>query len=143
MFEIPIKHYQKYKDIYVTMPSDQIIREEDWKTITDMNYFDSTVDKEELDKFILDLPFYVTLESPNELRFSLRKFLCRNKEVFGLRHCDTQEYSNRWRIQIHINVRVFPEVLQLLTYKGDKTWQIGLAGGDLVMLTFSISKSVS
>ena len=128
-----------YKEIEVTMKDDQIIRKEDWKTITTMDYFDSTIDKEDLNEFLDSLPFSKTLNL-NELRFCLRKFLCRNKEIFGLRHCDTQERENSWRIQIHINVRVFPKIMELLVYKGEKKWMIGLAGEELVILTFSIKK---
>lgn len=132
-----------YKDIRVEMPDGQIIRKEDWKTITDMNYFDSTIDKKELDDFIWNLPLWSSgLLGCNKLQEDLDIFLYQNEEVFGLRHCDTQEYSDHWRIQIHINVRVFPEVLPLLTYNKEKTWNISYAGSDLVMLTFSINKSV-
>lgn len=130
-----------YKEIGVNMRDDQIIRKEDWKTITTMDYFDSTIDKEKLKEFINSLPFYQT--SPlgrSRIQQKLDAFLYKREEVFGLRHCDTQERENSWRIQIHINVRVFPKIIELFEYKREKNWQIGIAGEELVMLTFSIPK---
>ena len=129
---------KKFTEIRFPIRTDQVIHSEDYKTLTSMDYFDSTIDKEKLKEFIQELPFLRSTYG-NDCRFDLSNFLVYNEEVEGIRHCDTQEYSNRWRIQIQINIRIYPDAVNLLCYKKEKSWLV-FYNNDLVVLTFSIDK---
>lgn len=122
-----------YKEITIEYDTTQIIRKEDWKTLADIKYFTDSVDKDELSKFIRDLP-YLDVED----KMDLHQFLKNGVEIPGLRHCDTQEREDRWRIQIHINYRLFPKAAYLTN---STTLRCSFSGGDNVVLTFSISKN--
>lgn len=122
-----------YTKITVHYDNSQIIRKEDWKTITDHQYFIDSVNKDELSEFIWKLP-YLTISDLD----CLSQFLIHGVEVPGLRHCDTQEREDRWRIQIHINYRLFPKAVYLVHYT--TSIKCGFSGDDNVVLTFSISK---
>lgn len=129
---------KELKQIPVIMETDQIIRGLDYVTIKTMDYFNSTIDKKVLDKFIWSLPFYKNLT--DDIRLHINDFLYSSEAIFGMRHCDTQEYENRWRIQIQINIQVFPRIIELLLYKKEKSWMVSFAGNNLITLTFSIPK---
>lgn len=122
-----------YTKITVYYDNSQIIRKEDWKTITDHKYFIDSVDKDKLGDFIWNLPYL----SIGELDY-LNQFLIHGVEIPGLRHCDTQEREDRWRIQIHINYRIFPKAAYLIR---QNNIMCNFSGDDNIVLTFSIPKN--
>lgn len=120
------------KKITIDYDSSQVIHKMAWGILADIKYFTDSVDKDELSEFIWNLP-YLSISELDDLN----RFLIHGEEIPGLRHCDTQERENSWRIQIHINYRIFPKAAYLTC---QNKIRCSFSGDDNVILTFTISK---
>lgn len=118
------------------METKNIIRDNDYKDL-EYSEFIKHVNQESVRKFIRN-----TLRLPLNIAYELKKAIMAafsDKPILGVRHCDTYLRDNSWRVQLHINFRIFPESLYLIEMKKkDSPYLVGYAGKDLLMLTFSI-----
>lgn len=131
---------QGYRNIQVYMQcgsKDQIIRDLDWKTILPMEYFTEHIDFMEFDDNILyRLPY--GSRQWDDLQDALADFF-NGDLVYGIRHIDTQRNENYWRVQIHVDFRIFPAVVGLIRNDGiERPYRASYSGSTCVTLTFNL-----
>lgn len=79
------------------------------------------------------LDWFLTTEITREEEYVLWK---------SIRHADTQEEIDSWRIQLGINFRVFPDAVNLVYnfITNKNTCMANFANDDEVLLTFKLPK---
>lgn len=70
----------------------------------------------------------------------LKFFKGKRTEDIAIRHCDTYlGQSGNWRVQLHINIRAYPDAVRLLEdRRKEKNYRAFLSGGDDIVLTMWI-----
>ena len=124
----------KSENVLVTMRTDNKIVDLHDNNVSKETFRES-IDSDKMEEFINTLPLY----DDAVLDTALYDFLIDNKEVFGIRHCDTYEDVNFWRVQLQIHICVYPEVVQLLENK-TKNYTTLLENNTLMILEFWIKK---
>lgn len=96
-------------------------------------YFVSTIDKNTCFDKIDDLLDEKGCDCVGDLRSGLYQII-EGIETLGIYHCDTYETTIEWRVQLHVNIRIFPEAIRFGV--------CNFTGKDLVVVTFILPKKV-
>lgn len=84
---------------------------------------------------IYDFLDKLSLSVSSKLKDSLECFFEGRKRSDKIMHCDTYlRENNKWRIQLHIHIPTYPEIVQLYMRKGE--YMISYSGNDAAVLTF-------
>lgn len=108
--------------------------------------FRDHIDPDEVWDFVMDLPILRDITGVGEPGKALIDVLTsRNRDMYqrkGIYHCDTYEREDSWRVQLHINLRMYPEAITLLTDRSDSKadYSASFSEGDCVTLTFDLKK---
>lgn len=117
-------------DVIHGLTFDEVLTYEEVSKLIDMD------DAE--DQIFTDLPGNSGLP---DYRLDLLQFLSGNRtEEIAMRHCDTYlGQSGNWRVQVHINMRAYPDAVRLIEDKRKhKNYMAFLSGGDDIVLTMWI-----
>ena len=96
------------------MRTENIIRDNNYKDL-EYSEFIKHVNQENVENFIRNI-LRLPLNTAYDLREAIKSAFS-DKPTLGIRHCDTYLRDNSWRVQLHINFRIFPEALYLIEMK--------------------------
>lgn len=106
----------------------------------DTKYVLDTIDEEHMKHILTLFPYQDPMgQNCNKAIIALRKLLYA-QTTYGVRHCDTIEYSDYWRIQIQFNVAFFPETILWIISKRTDIISFSYGGDECIVATFCVEK---
>ena len=113
---------------------------------TTREYLRDSIDCGFVQSFVFCWPYTGKFENPTTrwIAKKIGNYIACEGEQYGIAHVDTYECDTYWRIQLAINVFMYPEVMlwYCLPYERqkDEGFFVSFNGEDAVVLTFNIDK---